>query len=291
MSSDWTALDMKLGYFHVIPDGDRCRADAILEAATSAERVGAESFWLGEHVVLPAPRTAGSPLEPGHPILDPLMALSFVAAVTTRIRLGTGIIILPQRNPVVLAKQVASLDVLSGGRLDFGVGVGYLKSEFDAIGVEFSARGKLTDEYLKAMSTLWYDEHPHFLGETVHFEGVDAHPRPLQRPVPIVVGGNSPPSYRRAVASGHCWYGFRLAPDLVETSLAGLRLAGSQVERPSHLGRLEITVTPPGRLTPHMVAAYAQLGVDRLVVLPNPKSRDTAATVASALAAVDDALE
>ena len=135
--------------------------------------------------------------------LDPLIGLTFAAAATSTIRLATGIVILPQRNPVVLAKQIASLDVLSGGRFTFGVGVGYLEPEFRAIGANFEQRGAVTDEFLDAMDRLWYDEQPEHHGEFVDFAGVDAHPRPVQSPIPLVIGGHTPAAYRRAVGRGH----------------------------------------------------------------------------------------
>src|SRR5437762_9765006 len=119
--------------------------------ARAAEAAGFESLWAGEHVVLPDPQAPPSPMAPTDAILDPAIALTYAAAVTTRVRLGTGIIILPQRNPLVLAKELASLDVLSGGRLTFGVGVGYLEPEFRALGAPFEDRGADTDEYLAAM--------------------------------------------------------------------------------------------------------------------------------------------
>jgi alkanesulfonate monooxygenase SsuD/methylene tetrahydromethanopterin reductase-like flavin-dependent oxidoreductase (luciferase family) len=120
--------------------------------ARRSEEMGYSSWWAGEHVVLPSPRTAGSPMDPRDPILDPLVHLSYVAACTETMELGTAVVILPQRNPVVLAKQVASLDVLSGGRLLLGVGAGYLEPEMTAVGVPLSERGGRTDEYLDAMT-------------------------------------------------------------------------------------------------------------------------------------------
>ena len=141
--------------------------------------------------MLPDPQVPPSPMAPQDPALDPLFALTWAAAATTTIRLATGIVILPQRNPVVLAKQIASVDVLSGGRFTFGVGVGYLEPEFRAIGANYEERGAVTDEYLDAMTSLWYDEHPEYHGRFVDFAGIDAHPRPVQRPIPIVVGGHT----------------------------------------------------------------------------------------------------
>src|ERR671918_1880222 len=176
--------------------------------AALAERLGYDSLWAGEHVVVPSPRVAPSPMEPDEPMLDPLVALAHVAAHTERISLGTGVIILPQRNPLVLAKQVASLDVLSGGRLILGIGVAYLEAEMRAIGVPMEGRGARADEYLAAMRALWEEEAPAYEGRHVDFEGVDAHPRPVQRPLPVVVGGHTPAAHRRAARGADGWYGF-----------------------------------------------------------------------------------
>lgn len=148
--------------------------------ARLAEALGYRSWWAGEHVVLPSPRVPAAPMEPTDPILDPLVHLAYVAAVTERLELGTGIVILPQRNPLVLAKQVASLDVLSGGRLLLGVAAGYLEPEMAAVGVPFSERGRRTDEYLAAMRALWTQPAPSYQGRHVAFDGIDAHPRPVR---------------------------------------------------------------------------------------------------------------
>lgn len=264
---------MKLGLFS-INMGSSVRPDDLVAAARAAEAAGFESAWAGEHVVLPDPQMPPSPMSPRDPALDSLLALTWAAAHTTRLRLATGIVILPQRNPVVLAKEVASLDVLSGGRVMLGIGAGYLEPEFQAIGANFAQRGAITNEFLDALENLWYEDHPEYHGDFVDFAGVDAYPRPVQRPVPLVVGGHSPPAYRRAVARAHGWYGFALTPDDTATCLGGLREAASAVERRPDLGELEITVTPRGRLTPDRAAAFAQLGVDRLVVYPRAANID-----------------
>ncbi len=277
---------VKLGLFS-INMGARSTPGGLVAAAQAAEAAGIESLWAGEHVVLPDPQVPPSPMAPQDPALDPLVALTYAAAVTSSIRLATGIVIMPQRNPVVLAKQIASLDVVAGGRFTFGIGVGYLEPEFRAIGADFEHRGEVTDEFLDAMEHLWYDERPAYRGRFVSFEGVDAHPRPAQRPIPVVVGGHTTAAYRRAVHRGHGWYGFAMTPEGAGDSLAGLRTAGEQVERAAQLGELEITVTPRGRLTPEMATAFAELGVHRLVVIPNPKDDDVDATIDAALAAVE----
>jgi probable F420-dependent oxidoreductase len=266
--------------------GPSATAAGLIESVQAAEAAGFDSVWAGEHVILPDPQAPPSPMHPQDAALDPLIALTLAAAHTKTVRLATGIVILPQRNPVVLAKQIASLDVVSGGRFTFGIGVGYLEPEFRAIGSDFAHRGAITDEYLAAMQHLWYDEHPEFHGRFADFAGVDAYPRPVQRPIPIVYGGHSRPAYRRAVARGDGWYGFAMKPENVASSTAGLRAAAAEVERPAELGPLEITVTPRVRLTPEVAAAFAELGVDRLVPFPPPTRDGITATITDAIEAV-----
>jgi probable F420-dependent oxidoreductase len=258
----------------------------LAKAAVAAEAAGFDSLWAGEHVILPDPQVPPSPMAPQDPALDPFIALTWAAAAAETISLATGIVIMPQRNPVVLAKQVASLDVLSGGRVTLGIGVGYLEPEFRAIGANFEDRGAVTDEYLAAMQHLWYDEHPEFHGRFADFAGVDAHPRPVQRRIPIVVGGHTGAAYRRAVATGHGWYGFAMTPATAAESIAGLRAAAENVERPDELGDLQITITPRGRLTPEAAAEFASLGVERLVVMPPPRDGGVSETIEGALAAI-----
>jgi probable F420-dependent oxidoreductase len=188
------------------------------------------------------------------------------------VRLGTGIIILPQRNPLVLAKQLASLDVLSGGRLIFGIGVGYLEPEFRALGASFADRGQRTLDYLGAIRAIWTEPTPTYRSSTFTFSGVQAQPHPVQQPhPPVVFGGHSPAAYRRAVQHGHGWYGFAL--DLVQTeqAIAGLRRATDRYPRPTELGELEISVSPRGPVDQATAARFAALGVHRLILLPGPR--------------------
>ncbi|MBO0730529.1 MAG: TIGR03619 family F420-dependent LLM class oxidoreductase [Acidimicrobiaceae bacterium] len=277
---------MKLGLFS-INMGARSEPDQLVAAAQAAEAAGFDSVWAGEHVVVPDPQVPPSPMAPHDPCLDPLLALTWAAAATNTVKLATGIVILPQRNPVVLAKQLASLDVLSRGRLLFGIGVGYLEPEFRAIGANFEERGAVTDEFLASMTHLWYDEQPAYQGHFVSFSGVDAHPRPAQRAIPVVVGGHSPAAYRRAVAHGDGWYGYALTPDSARQCLEGLRKAAGSVTRPAERGDLEITVSPRGRLTQEDAAAFAEAGVHRLVVLPRPEADGAARAIEAAQKAVD----
>lgn len=241
--------------------------EAAARIARLAESLGYDSLWAGEHVVVPSPRVDPSPMEPDEPILDPLVALAHLAGHTERILLGTGVILLPQRNPVVLAKQVASLDALSGGRLILGIGVAYLEPEMTAIGVPMEARGARSDEYLAAMRSLWEDDAPAYDGRYTSFAGVDAYPRPVQRPLPILVGGHTDAAFRRAARHADGWYGFlvglRAMAQHREALDAATELAGRD-------RRLHVSVSPSRSLDPDTVAAYADLGVDRLIVIPSP---------------------
>lgn len=246
--------------------------ETAVEIARLAESAGFESLWAGEHVVLPDPQAPPSPMAPEDRILDPLITLTFLAAHTRKVLLGTGIIILPQRNPLVLAKELASLDELSGGRLIFGIGSGYLEPEFRALGIPFTDRGACTDDYLAAIRAIWTQPQPAYHGRFVSFEQVQAHPRP-QRNIPLVVGGHTPPAYRRAVEQANGWYGFSLGLSGTSRSLphalAGLADAHQRYDRPQTLGKLEISVTPPpGTVTPERARRYADLGVDRLIIWP-----------------------
>jgi probable F420-dependent oxidoreductase len=247
--------------------------DAAARLARAAEAAGFESLWTADHVVLPDPPVPGRPMAPEQRLLDPIVSLTFLAAHTSRILLGTGVIILPQRQAVVLAKQLASLDVLSNGRLIFGLGVGWCEPEMRAVGVSFPERGRIADDYLAAMRAVWTQPKPAYRGPYVSFEGVQAMPRPVQATVPIVVGGRTPPAFRRAVTQGHGWYGFGL--DVAETQklVAALREAGKKHARPVELGPLEISVTPPGFDLPDTatIDAYAAAGVDRLILRPRPE--------------------
>ncbi|MEV7937309.1 LLM class F420-dependent oxidoreductase [Kitasatospora sp. NPDC088264] len=261
---------MELGVFGISAKATHGR-QATARLAALAEELGYRSWWVGDHVALPDPRTPDSPMDADEPILDPLVHLAYVAALTQRIELGTGIIILPQRHPVVLAKQLASLDVLSGGRLRVGVGAGYLEPELAAVGVPLAERGARTDEYLDAMTALWTQPAPSFQGRYVAFDHLDAHPRPVQTGGPrILIGGHSPAAYRRAVARGHGWFGAGDSPDQLAANLAGLRKAADEVERPARLGPLELNYTAMTPVDTEAYHRYAALGLTRLVVYPLP---------------------
>ena len=275
-------MAVALGLFGV-NNGVCATPDAAAHIGGLAEELGYDSLWVGEHVVLPRPWASPSPLDPAHPVLDPLVALGFLAAHTRRIRLATGIVILPQRNPVVLAKQLASLDVLSKGRLTFGFGVGYLEPEMSAIGMSMADRGRRADDYLRAMRTLWEDDEPQFDGEHVRIAGVDAHPRPVQRPLPVVVGGRSAAALDRTARHGDGWYGWRV--DLVSAGKLIDRLRAAAARAGRDFAELSITVTPAETLTPELVGRYGELGVHRLVVA---LSDNFEGSTGAALSAMED---
>jgi probable F420-dependent oxidoreductase len=234
--------------------------------ARAAEDAGFESLWTGEHVVLPDPQVPPSPVPADTPFIDSAAALAFVAAHTQKVKLGTGIIILPQRNPVVLAKELASVDVLSNGRLIFGIGIGYLKPEFAAIGAPFDHKGPRSEEFLGAMIALWSMEKPAYQGRFVSFGGVNAMPRPVQRPHPeIVFGGHTKEAYSRSARLAKGWFGFALDLDATTACVNGLKAACAEIGR--KFEDLEISVCPRGRIDPDTAKRFADAGVRRLILV------------------------
>ncbi len=258
---------MKFGLFG-IGSGLCADPDIARRVAEVAEHREFESLWTGEHVVLPQPRVPPSPAPSDFPMLHPSAALAFLAACTDRIRLGTGIVLIAQRNPLVLAKEMASLDVLCDGRLLLGIGAGYLKSEFDALGVPFAERGSRTDEYVDVMRTLWNEAQPEFHGRYYDFTGVQAYPRPRQKGgPPLIVGGTSRAALCRTLRIGQGWYGFALDVDQAADCVRRLQKLATTMQRPPALGELEISITPLLPLTPARVEAYGEAGVHRLIPL------------------------
>jgi len=203
-------MSVSLGTRVLEPPGEFCTAAAMAEVGAAAERVGFDGVYVSDHPV-PHPSYAA---HGGHHALDPFVALAFVAAATTRLRLQTHLVVVPYRNPFLTAKTVASLDVLSGGRVLLGVGAGYMEPEFAALGVDFDERNDLLDEAIVAMKRAWSGEPFDLRGRHFTAEGNEALPRPVQRPQPpIWVGGNSRRAIRRAVEQGDGWIPFPNPPD------------------------------------------------------------------------------
>ncbi len=243
-----------------------------VELLQAGEEAGFESAWTVEHTVVPDGYKSVYPYSPDgkmaggvndFPLPDPLIWMSYVAAATTRIKLATGILILPQHNPVITAKQVATLQNLSGGRLLLGIGVGWLKEEFDALGVPFADRGARTDEYIAAMRELWTADRPTFHGNFVSFEAANCQPQPKGGPVPIIIGGHSKPAARRAGRLGDGFFPARgVSEELLDLAR---RTAEANGRDPS---ALEITTSLPDDLDD--LPRLAELGVDRVLVPVTP---------------------
>lgn len=260
--------------------GDFVQPDGVRGLAGAAEAAGIESLWTVEHVLVPVgyrsrypySKTGRMPGGEDMPIPDPLVWLGYAAAVTTTLKLATGVLILPQRQPAYAAKQLATLDVLSGGRAIAGVGVGWLAEEFAAVGVPFEERGARTDEGIQALRSLWSPRAEPFRGRFYRWEAVESNPRPV-RPegIPIVVGGHSAPAARRAARFGDGFFPARGGPE----ELA--RLFGVVREECERIGRdpAEVELICGGRVrTPEDLEPYAALGVSRLVVSPPAQDVD-----------------
>jgi len=258
---------MDFGYFG-FNVGALSNADSMERCVVACEDLGYESVWTGEHVVLIDPHEPPSPVPPESNFVDSIASLAFAAAKTSRIKIGSGIILLPQRDPIVLAKELAGVDVLSKGRLLFGLGVGYVPGEFEALGIPYEERGARTTEHIEVLRTLWTQAKPSFDGKFTKFSGIQSHPMPIQKPhPPIIVGGNSPPALRRAVSQGNGWYGFFMDVDAADAMVKALAETAKSTERPESLGRLTITITPPGPVDGDTAKRYEDVGVDRLVVM------------------------
>jgi len=245
-----------------------------LEICRTADAAGFESLWGGEHVVLPSnidskyPYTADGkiPAEPDTPIPDPLIWLAFASAAAPRMRLGTCILIVPQRNPLVLAKELATLDQLSGGRVELGLGVGWLKEEFDALGVPWERRGARNDEYVAAMRELWKGPHASFRGEFVNFDPVTCSPRPVHGSIPIVVGGDTEAAIQRVVRLADGYFPGATDPERLGSLIRQVREAAERAGRDP--ASIEINAMFGQQMADPIagVEQLAVLGVGRIMV-------------------------
>ena len=273
---------MRVG-LHALGIGTAAKPEVIRAVAVAAEETGFATLWAGEHVVLvdrPVSRYPYSAdgqiaVPAGEDWLDPLLGLSFTAAVTTRITLATGVLLLPEHNPVLLAKQAATLDVLCGGRLTLGVGIGWSAEEFAALGIPFARRGPRAAEYLAAMRTLWSDDVASFSGEFTSFEAVRVNPKPVRgRRIPVIVGGNSDAALARVAAFGDGWYGFNLTAAGAAERVA--TLSGYCQRNGRRLSELSVAVALTDA-SPSLVPEMAQAGVTELVLLGAPPADPSSA--------------
>jgi probable F420-dependent oxidoreductase len=267
---------VRLG-LHALGIGAGAQRAVIDAVAVAAEQNGFARLWSGEHVVLVDQPVSRYPYSADGTIavpaaadwIDPLIGLSFAAAATTTIGLATGVLLLPEHNPVLVAKQAATLDLLSAGRFTLGVGIGWSREEFDALGVPFELRAARTAEYVAAMRTLWSDDIASFAGEFVHFDQVRLNPKPVhERRIPVMVGGNSDAALRRVVTWADGWYGFNLLDVAAVAERVALihRLCG-------HIGRdpreLQLAVALQNRGDSD-IPALSELGIGELVIVEAP---------------------
>ena len=262
---------MKIGT--LIGFGRGATPEYIAAAGRIVEERELHSLWVPEHVLFfpeyasQYPYSADGKL-PGNPdgVIEPFTVLSFLAAHTSRIRLGTGICLIPQRHPVYTAKQVADVDFLSGGRVDLGVGIGWLREEFEALGIPWERRAARTRECLEVMKTLWCDEVSQYEGEFYRLPDCLQNPKPIQKPhPPIHFGGESDAALQRVADIGQGWFGFSLTPETLTERLAELDARLSKAGR----SRSEITIsaTPhKGRIDGDGAKRFRDLGVDQLIL-------------------------
>ncbi|MGD9884980.1 MAG: LLM class F420-dependent oxidoreductase [Reyranella sp.] len=264
---------MKIGVFSTFMS-PLATPGMIRDFGRRAESMGLESIWMGEHVALfdkntygyPGSKDGRIPVPDGGGMLDVTATFGFLAAATTKVRLGTGVALVPQRNPIYTAKEMCTLDWLSDGRIDFGIGVGWNKEEVESCGYRWEDRGKRCDEFLEVMRRLWTEPVVDFTGKWVKFETMRLDPKPIQKPhVPIIVGGYAEAAFQRAVKFGAGWYGFNLDPARTKEMLGRLDAAFAKAGRKRGKD-FQIIVTPPLAMAADAVPAYADLGVDRLLV-------------------------
>ncbi len=274
---------MRFG-LHALGIGTGARPDVIRAVSVAAEASGFATLWAGEHVVMvdephsryPYSADGRIAVPPEADWLDPMLGLSFAAAVTMSIGLATGVLLLAEHNPVIAAKQAATLDVLSGGRLTLGIGIGWSAEEFAALGIPFDRRAQRTAEYVAAMRKLWATDLSSFSGEFTRFDAVRVNPKPVRgRRIPVVVGGNSDAALRRVADFGDGWYGFNLPAERVEERIGVL--SGMCREKGRSLAELTVAVAVTG-CSPDAVPRLAAAGVTEVVLLGAPPQSAAAAT-------------
>ncbi len=270
---------MQIGFF-AIGAGPSADPEILVETATAAEKAGFYSIWAPEHIVLldryasryPYSQDGKLPLPTQIDLMDPFIALTYAAAHTKKIRLGTGICLLPERHPVTTAKETASLDKLSGGRFVFGVGIGWLQEEFAALGIPWERRAARTREYLQAMKLLWTEEEPEFRGEFVSFPKVRMYPKPVQKPhPPIVFGGESGPALKRVAEVGDGWFGVNVSVEDAQKKGERIRQLAQAAGRDPK--KLHLSVSPGLGVSVDldMVKRYRDAGMDQVVLGAVPR--------------------
>lgn len=260
--------------------GHGSSADGARAVVQAAEAGGFVAAWAVEHVVVPSGYESAYPYDKSGKMAggaedfdlpDPLVWLTWAAAHSTTLRLGTGVLIAPQRNPVVTAKAVATIDHLSGGRIDLGVGVGWLREEFDALGVPFAARGRRLDEYIDAMRALWTQDRAEFHGEFADFENCIMRPKPAQGSVPIVVGGHTEAAARRAGRRGDAFFPGSATPEEIADLTAVMRATAAEHGRDGDaIPVYAMCMGKPGDSMYARIEGLAAVGVSQAIVPTYP---------------------
>ncbi len=282
---------MRIGLF--APLGSPiANGEFVTTLGTAADERGFHSLWVAEHVVLfddygsqyPYAADGKIPASPESGLLEPFTTLAFLAACTSRIRLGTGICLLPQRNPVYTAKEAANIDFLSGGRLDLGLGVGWLAEEFRVLDVPFERRGARTRAYVEVMRTLWQDEVSEYKDEFYDLPPCRMYPKPIQTPhPPIHFGGETDAAMRRVAELGQGWYGFNHTPDEAAEGIE--RLEKILADRGRARSDVQVSICP--YLKPFdadSIKRYRDLGIDQLILMTFALDRDGLLTTLDGLA-------
>jgi len=246
-------------------------AEHVVGLAQKAEQIGLESVWTFEHAIVPVDYQSKYPysadgkmgVTPETPFIDPLIALTLVAANTKKLRLGTGVNILPQVSPLMLAKQSASLDLISGGRFMLGVGIGWLQEEFAAMGVPFEKRGARFDDYITAMRKVWSEDVVEHQSEFVNFTGFKSYPLPVQDPFPVVIGGTKGKAFERIAKYGQGWFAPTPQADQLKDQMKQLGDACAAEGRDPKT--VEVTCMWVPAMGLDSIAQFEDLGVSRLV--------------------------
>jgi len=262
---------MKIGIVAINVGGPET-AERMIETVQHAESAGIESVWTFEHVIVPTEyasvypyaKSGKMPIAPEAWFIDPLISLAYIASATKTIRLGTGVNIFPQTNPLMFAKQAASLDVLSDGRLELGLGIGWLAEEYDAMGTPFERRGARFDDYLAAMKKVWSREVVEHRSEFLSWHDFKSYPTPKQKPhPPILIGGTTTKSLQRVVDSAQGWYAPSDSQEQLSEKITELRKLAAEAGR--SFDTIEVSASWRVNARPDALSAFEDLGIERAV--------------------------
>ncbi len=277
---------------HLPHVGPFATPEAIIGVARKAEELDYHSLWVADHIITPRELDASAypggryPIQPEWPFLEPVSTLMFAAAVTRRVRLGTSVLVITQRQPVVLAKQLATLDMLSGGRLIFGAGAGWMKEEFQALNVPIAARGPRMDEYLEVMRRCWTEDDPTFDGRYYKLGDVGFYPKPVQKPhPPIWIGGAADGALRRVARYGDAWHGMA-PPEVLAEGYAKVKRYAKEYGRDPDSIALTVRGEPMGWGDPALaidqLRAYKEIGASFVLLVFVARGADVAGDMMAA---------